>query len=137
MIKPYFLNYADIFSNMFQVEDSDLIRYVPEKSLESPGLVSATLGLSFQIDESHFAPRARLGTDGSTLMRSQEKELWALCEATMPPIEGTVFPFTREVYLGSLSQTFDHFQSPADKPMCKFFQMFSQLKCHMCKVTEV
>ena len=112
---------------------------MPEKSLESPGLVSATLGLSFQIDESHFAPRARLGTDGSTLMRSQEKELWALCEATMPPIEGTVFPFTREVYLGSLSQTFDHFQSPADKPLCKFFlkKMFSQLKCHMCKVTEV
>ena len=88
---------------------------MPEKSLESPGLVSATLGLSFQIDESHFAPRARLDSDGSTLMRSQEKELWALCEATMPPIEGTVFPFTREVYLGSLSQTFDHFQSTADK----------------------
>ena len=107
------------FILFLQVEDFDLIRYVPEKSLESPGLVSATLGLSFQIDESHFAPRARLASDGSTLMRSQEKELWALCEATMPPIEGTTFPFTREVYLGALSQTFDHFQSDTIRPMCK------------------
>ena len=96
-----------------------MIRYLPEKSIENPGLVSATLGLSFQIDESHFAPRARLASDGSTLMRSQEKELWALCEATMPPIEGTTFPFTREVYLGSLSQTFDHFQSDANGLLCK------------------
>ena len=102
-----------------------MIRYLPEKSIENPGLVSATLGLSFQIDESHFAPRARLASDGSTLMRSQEKELWALCEATMPPIEGTTFPFTREVYLGSLSQTFDHFQSDANGLLCKF--IFSSL----------
>ena len=101
-----------------------MIRYLPEKSIENPGLVSATLGLSFQIDESHFAPRARLASDGSTLMRSQEKELWALCEATMPPIEGTTFPFTREVYLGSLSQTFDHFQSDANGLLCKFIFIF-------------
>ena len=110
----------NLFLLLFQVGDSDLIRYLPEKSIENPGLVSATLGLSFQIDESHFAPRARLASDGSTLMRSQEKELWALCEATMPPIEGTTFPFTREVYLGSLSQTFDHFQSDANGLLCKF-----------------
>lgn len=111
------------FINGKEVGDSDLIRYLPEKSIENPGLVSATLGLSFQIDESHFAPRARLASDGSTLMRSQEKELWALCEATMPPIEGTTFPFTREVYLGSLSQTFDHFQSDANGLLCSFVKM--------------
>ena len=120
--QPFSTKYRlyNLFLLLFQVGDSDLIRYLPEKSIENPGLVSATLGLSFQIDESHFAPRARLASDGSTLMRSQEKELWALCEATMPPIEGTTFPFTREVYLGSLSQTFDHFQSDANGLLCKF-----------------
>ena len=86
---------------------------MPELSRRSPGLVSATLGLDFTIDESHYAPRTKLASDGSSLVQSSQKELWALCEATMPPIKGTTFPFTREIYLGSLSQTFQHFQSDA------------------------
>lgn len=125
-------DYTDFFPNtaLFKVEDSYLIRYVPEKSDE--GLVSATLGLTFQIDESHYAPRTRLDSDGSSLVRSQEKELWVLCEATMPPIEGQTFPFTREVFLGSSSRTFDHFQSGASGTSCKkrdFLQdFFSPIK---------
>jgi hypothetical protein len=103
----------------FQVEDSHLIRYVPDKSRET-GLVSATLGLAFEVEESNFAPRSRLSSDGSSMGRSNEKEMWALCEATMPPIEGTTFPFTREVYLGSSLQTFDQLQSRAHRPLCKF-----------------
>ena len=137
--QPFSTKYRlyNLFLLLFQVGDSDLIRYLPEKSIENPGLVSATLGLSFQIDESHFAPRARLASDGSTLMRSQEKELWALCEATMPPIEGTTFPFTREVYLGSLSQTFDHFQSDANGLLCKFIPMkFQTIIWHILKSNE-
>ncbi len=138
---------------------------MPDKS-NSTGLVSATLGLTFYIEDSHFAPRsprarAPAGSDsgalsafdrelddpggprlaremelerkrgrdssgssssffdsGSGLSPSsgsgiQEKELWVLCEATMPPIEGQTFPFTRELYLGSMYQTFDHYQSSA------------------------
>ena len=100
------------------MEDSYLIRYVPKESISeegsSSGLVSATLGLDFRIDESHFAPRTRLASDGSSLVQSQHKELWALCEATMPPIEGTTFPFTREIYLGSLVQTYEPFQSASE-----------------------
>ena len=88
---------------------------MPELSRRSPGLVSATLGLDFTIDESHYAPRTKLASDGSSLVQSSQKELWALCEATMPPIKGTTFPFTREIYLGSLSQTFQHFQSDAHR----------------------
>eukprot|EP00093_Oithona_nana_P014108 14108.XXX_159006_152440_1 [CDS] Oithona nana genome sequencing. len=101
------------FINGREVDDSYLIQYVPELSRRSPGLVSATLGLDFTIDESHYAPRTKLASDGSSLVQSSQKELWALCEATMPPIKGTTFPFTREIYLGSLSQTFQHFQSDA------------------------
>lgn len=97
------------FINGKEVEDSYLVRYVPSPS--GQGLVSATLGLDFRIDESHFAPRTRLASDGSSLVQSSKKELWALCEATMPPIEGTTFPFTREIYLGSLLQTYEPFQS--------------------------
>ena len=83
--------------------------------------MSATLGLDFTIDESYFAPRTKLASDGSSLVQSAQKELWALCEATMPPIKGTTFPFTREIYLGSLSQTFQHFQSDAHQgPKSKF-----------------
>lgn len=98
-----------------QVEDSYLVRYVVEPSTESPGLVSSTLGLDFEIDESHYAPRTRLASDGSSLVQSRHKELWALCEATMPPIEGSTFPFTREIYLGSLLQTYEPFQSSVSR----------------------
>ena len=104
-----------IHNFLSQVDDSYLIQYVPELSRRSPGLVSATLGLDFTIDESHYAPRTKLASDGSSLVQSAQKELWALCEATMPPIKGTTFPFTREIYLGSLSQTFQHFQSDAHR----------------------
>ena len=83
--------------------------------MESPGLVSATLGLDFRIDASHFAPRTRLASDGSSRVQGQHKELWAMCEATMPPIEGTTFPFTREIYLGSLLKSYEPFQSAASE----------------------
>ena len=130
-----------------QVDDSYLIQYVPELSRRSPGLVSATLGLDFTIDESHYAPRTKLASDGSSLVQSAQKELWALCEATMPPIKGTTFPFTREIYLGSLSQTFQHFQSDAHRgPQSKsslelvikivltliFCRLFRQHVAHNC-----
>ena len=78
-------------------------------------MVSATLGLDFRIDASHFAPRTRLASDGSSRVQGQHKELWAMCEATMPPIEGTTFPFTREIYLGSLLKSYEPFQSAASE----------------------
>ena len=136
-----------IHNFLSQVDDSYLIQYVPELSRRSPGLVSATLGLDFTIDESHYAPRTKLASDGSSLVQSAQKELWALCEATMPPIKGTTFPFTREIYLGSLSQTFQHFQSDAHRgPQSKsslelvikivltliFCRLFRQHVAHNC-----
>ena len=134
-----------------------LIKYVADKSNET-GLVSATLGLTFYIEESHFAPRdlrkrpsgtygpeagIELGLDGVEVPVGsrerprdpgggppgygysappsgiQEKELWVKCEATMPPIEGKTYPFTREAYLGSTFQTFDHYQSKSLKTPSK------------------
>ena len=44
---------------------------------------------------------------------SEERELWVKCEATMPPLGAnkTVYPFTRNVFLGSLAQSFNRFDS--------------------------
>lgn len=130
------------FINGEEVPDSLLIRYVPGRS--ENGLASATLGLSFEIDETHLSKAERpfvpmvvqdlddnMGTWQTSLTttttssttfrrRINERELWALCKATMPPIEGTVFPYTREVFLGSFTQTFDHFQSTGGRPQCSF-----------------
>ena len=144
---PWLLLLSKFTVSFPQVDDSYLIQYVPELSRRSPGLVSATLGLDFTIDESHYAPRTKLASDGSSLVQSAQKELWALCEATMPPIKGTTFPFTREIYLGSLSQTFQHFQSDAHRgPQSKsslelvikivltliFCRLFRQHVAHNC-----
>ena len=101
--------------------------------------MSATLGLSFTVEPWHFevqgtSPRRKtslLAGDGSdqsvmdpmTFMSESSsgtdsmaaaaggKELWVRCEATMPPIGGSVYPYIREVFLGSEVETFNSFQS--------------------------
>ena len=42
-----------------------------------------------------------------------ERELWVECEATMPPLGAnrTVYPYTRQLFLGSLAQSFNRFDS--------------------------
>ena len=42
---------------------------------------------------------------------SGQRELWVKCEASMPPLAGTVYPYTREVFLGSYVDSFNRFQS--------------------------
>ncbi len=49
----------------FQVEDSYLIRYLPTKSTEEEGLESATLGLSYEVTDFHFAPTVHPGNNYS------------------------------------------------------------------------
>jgi hypothetical protein len=62
------------------------------KSIEEEGLESATLGLSFEVVDLHFV----------STIHPDKRELWVRCEATMPPIEGMTYPFTREVFLVSM-----------------------------------
>ena len=107
---------------------------------DTKGLMSATLGLSFTVEPWHFevqgtSPRRKtslLAGDGSDqsvmdpmtfLSESSSradyqaeaagggKELWVRCEATMPPIGGSVYPYIREVFLGSKVESFNSFQS--------------------------
>ncbi len=49
------------FCISLQVEDSYLIRYLPTKSTEEEGLESATLGLSYEVTDFHFAPTVHPG----------------------------------------------------------------------------
>ena len=86
---------------LFQLGDSYLIRYLPTKSIEEEGLESSTLGLSFEVTDYHFAPTVHPG----------KREMWVRCEATMPPIEGMTFPFTREVFLGTYARSFDSYHA--------------------------
>jgi len=53
------------------------------------GLTSSVLGLSFLVLAEHF--------------RGPERELWATCRATMPPIKGVVMPVDRSLLLGGLN----------------------------------
>ena len=53
------------------------------------GLTSSVLGLSFLVLAEHF--------------RGPERELWATCRATMPPIKGVVMPVERSLLLGGLN----------------------------------
>ena len=108
---------------------------------DTKGLMSATLGLSFTVEPWHFevqgtSPRRKtslLAGDGSdqsvmdpmTFLGESSsrtdyqaeaaagggKELWVRCEATMPPIGGSVYPYIREVFLGSKVESFNSFQS--------------------------
>ena len=71
------------------------------KSVEEEGLESSTLGLSFEVTDFHFV----------ATVHPDKKELWVRCEATMPPIEGMTYPFTREVFLGTYARSFDHYHA--------------------------
>ena len=105
----------------FQVPESYLIHYLPSKSLENEGLFHATLGLDFTVEELHYErssySRKRFvelpDGDQNKGVISEERELWVKCEATMPPLGAnkTVYPFTRNVFLGSLAQSFNRFDS--------------------------
>ena len=89
--------------------------------MENEGLFHATLGLDFMVEEHHYErssySRKRFVElpDGehSQASISEERELWVKCEATMPPLGAnkTVYPFTRNVFLGSLAQSFNRFDS--------------------------
>ena len=98
-----------------QVPESYLIHYLPSKSLENEGLFHATLGLDFTVEEMHYEHSSysiKRFKNGETSV-SEERELWVKCEATMPPLGAnkTVYPFTRNVFLGSLAQSFNRFDS--------------------------
>jgi len=58
------------------------------------GLTSSVLGLSFLVLAEHF--------------RGPERELWATCRATMPPIKGVVMPVERSLLLGGLNHLDNH-----------------------------
>ena len=103
-----------------KVPESYLIHYLPSKSLENEGLFHATLGLDFTVEEMHYeqhslynAKRFVEQNDDAHEHDSEERELWVKCEATMPPLGAnkTVYPFTRNVFLGSLAQSFNRFDS--------------------------
>ena len=89
--------------------------------MENEGLFHATLGLDFTVEEHHYErssySRKRFVElpDGehSPAAISEDRELWVKCEATMPPLGAnkTVYPFTRNVFLGSLAQSFNRFDS--------------------------
>jgi hypothetical protein len=117
------------FQLYFQVDDSYLIRYLATKSVEEEGLESSTLGLSFEVTDYHFAPTVHPG----------KREMWVRCEATMPPIEGMTFPFTREVFLGTFARSFDryHATSRANSPKsqsCKLVKKINYIHhiIHRC-----
>ena len=89
--------------------------------MENEGLFHATLGLDFTVEEVHYErssySRKRFvelpDGDQNKGVISEERELWVKCEATMPPLGAnkTVYPFTRNVFLGSLAQSFNRFDS--------------------------
>ena len=85
--------------------------------MENEGLFHATLGLDFTVEEMHYehsSYSAKLFVENNYKSDlSQERELWVKCEATMPPLGAnkTVYPFTRNVFLGSLAQSFNRFDS--------------------------
>ena len=104
----------------FQVPESYLVHYLPSKSLENEGLFHATLGLDFTVEEIHyqhypFTPKLDFKNinDGKISSEKKNRELWVKCEATMPPLGAnkTVYPYTRNVFLGSLAQSFNRFDS--------------------------
>ena len=97
--------FKNVTSVSFQVADSMLIRYLPMKSAEEEGLESAILGLAFEASDLHFV----------ATVHPDKRELWVRCEATMPPIEGMTYPFTREVFLGSFARSFDRYQAASSE----------------------
>lgn len=94
---------AEKDSFTFQVDFSYLVHYLPSKSEEEEYLFSSTLGLDFVVEDSHY--------EKSQGHSSKDRELWVKCEATMPPVEGMVFPYNREVFLGSYQQSVKRYDS--------------------------
>ena len=90
-----------------------MVYYLPQESMnrediEIPGLLSATLGLDFVVEPYHFQPVSKSkGGSGDV----KKRELWVKCEATMPPIDGSVFPYVREVFLGAYESAFNRYES--------------------------
>ena len=108
-----------------------MIHYLPSTSLENEGLFHATLGLDFTVEEIHYQHSSYSAkhfiensyedddddNDNEKKFErrgvSEDRELWVKCVATMPPLGAnkTVYPYTRNVFLGSLAQSFNRFDS--------------------------
>ena len=119
-INKIFIVFIIKYFYFFQVPESYLVHYLPSKSLENEGLFHATLGLDFTVEEIHyqhypFTPKLDFKNinDGKISSEKKNRELWVKCEATMPPLGAnkTVYPYTRNVFLGSLAQSFNRFDS--------------------------
>ena len=129
-----------------KVPESYLIHYLPSKSLENEGLFHATLGLDFTVEEMHYelssynAKRFVQNSDAhENKYDSEERELWVKCEATMPPLGAnkTVYPFTRNVFLGSLAQSFNRFDSILSSSSSSSSSPSSSLSRVKCKSYEL
>ena len=86
---------------------------MPSKSSENQGLFHATLGLDFTVEEMHYEHSMYSSKSSKEGDAISERELWVECEATMPPLGAnrTVYPYTRQLFLGSLAQSFNRFDS--------------------------
>ena len=74
--------------NMRTVDRWMVTSYLSQPS--AGGLSSSVLGLSFLVLAEHY--------------RGEERELWATCRASMPPIKGLAMPVERSLLLGSLGR---------------------------------
>ena len=113
--------------------------------MENEGLFHATLGLDFTVEEMHYERssyhRKRFveppGDNRNQAAISGERELWVKCEATMPPLGAnkTVYPFTRNVFLGSLAQSFNRFDSilSSSSASSTVTPFLSRVKCRSYK----
>jgi len=78
------------FLNKQKVDRWMVTSYLPTHTTN--GLQSSILGLSFLVLAEHF--------------RGPEKELWATCQSSMPPVQGVELPMERRLLLGTLKD--DH-----------------------------
>ena len=136
-----------------------MIHYVPKESVEEDvetrGLMSATLGLSFTVEPWHFqtqGQRTSISTNPNSLVIENEmgagseqvvvrhsghRELWVKCEASMPPLEGTVYPYTREVFLGSYVDSFNRFESRSSSSSAPVVMFYGLALWNLLAVTAL
>ena len=140
-----------------------MIHYVPQESVEEDvetrGLMSATLGLSFTVEPWHFQTgqgakgrRKSVSTNPNSLVienemgagseqvvvrHSGQRELWVKCEASMPPLEGTVYPYTREVFLGSYVDSFNRFESRSSSSSAPVVMFYGLALWNLLAVTAL
>lgn len=80
------------FLNKKKADRWMLTSYLPK--IDSEGLETSTLGLSFLVLPDHF--------------RGPGGELWVQCRASMPSIQGVALPLDRTLLLGTLSHKDSH-----------------------------